>query len=326
MPERSFSPGEFVYQEGDKSDFAYFVKTGRVEILKSEGAGLRQVTILGPGEVFGEMGVVLDQRRSVTVRALEHVTVRAISRSSFIEAVNQQPEMARSVLKALFSRLHQEERPQAEIVMLPTAARREPAGNSAGSSAGSSESLDPSVLKSGLKAITRTGPRKAAANPVLAAEPDGPERALERLRRDLRGTGPAREFEMGLKQYGSIRILADSEQLGKQLDQVGIEVDRLPFQVGRQIGKSEDPPEQDNDLSIADERPYNLSRKHFAIEQSKRGLVVRDCGSHLGTMVNGARIGGNTNVSMAILKSGDNVVVAGSETSPFRFTIQVAPE
>lgn len=323
MPERSFSPGEFVYQEGDKSDFAYFVKTGRVEILKSEGSALRQVTILGPGEVFGEMGVVLDQRRSVTVRALEHVTVRAISRSSFIAAVNQQPEMARSVLKALFSRLHQEERPPAEIVTLPIAARREPAGNSAGNS----ESLDPSALKSGLKAITRTGPRKALApNPVLATEPDGPERALERLRRDLRGSGPVRELEMGLKQYGTIRLLADSEELGKRLDKVGIDVERLPFQVGRQIGKNEDPPEQDNDLSIADERPYNLSRKHFAIEQSKRGLIVRDCGSHLGTIVNGARIGGNTNVSVAILKSGDNVVIAGSETSPFRFTVQVAPE
>jgi len=316
MPERSFSPGEFVYQEGDKSDFAYFVKTGRVEILKSEGAGLRQVTVLGPGEVFGEMGVVLDQRRSVTVRALERTTVRAISRLSFIEAVNQQPEMARSVLKALFARLHQDERPTAEIMTLPTARRETPEPAPAPAS-------DDGALRSGIKALGKAGPRKP--NPVLAAEPDGPERALERVRRDLRGGGPAREIEPGLKQYGTIRLLADSEQLGKLLDRPGVEVERLPFQVGREIGKHEDPPQEDNDLSLPDERPYNLSRRHFAIEQTKRGLIVRDCGSHLGTLVNGVRIGGTSNVSVAILKAGDNTVVAGSDTSPFRFTVQVEP-
>jgi CRP/FNR family transcriptional regulator, cyclic AMP receptor protein len=322
MPERSFSPGEFVYQEGDKSDFAYFVKTGRVEILKSEGSGLRQVTVLGPGDVFGEMGVVLDQRRSVTVRALERVTVRAISRSSFIEAVNQQPDMTRSVLKALFTRLHQEERPTAEIMELPTAARRKAQTGTPGAAK--------TEAKPGLKSVPRSGiAPKPAPNPVLAAEGDGPERALERLRLDLRGVPNARNYEsdiVGVRQYGSIRILGDSEHVGKQLDRVGIEIQRLPFQVGRQIGKHEDPPEQENDLSIEDERPYNLSRRHFAIEQSRRGLIVRDCGSHVGTLVNGARIGGETGISVAILKIGDNAVIAGSDTSPFRFTIQISPE
>lgn len=321
MPERSFSPGEFVYQEGDKSDFAYFVKTGRVEILKSEGGSLRQVTILGPGDVFGEMGVVLDQRRSVTVRALERVSVRAISRSSFIEAVNQQPDMTRSVLKALFTRLHQEDRPTAEIMELPTAARRR----------AQAEAQDGarSEAKPGPKPVVRSGiSPKPAPNPVLAAEGDGPDRALERLRLDLRGVPRVRSPEsdtVGVRQYGTIRLLGDSEEIGKQLDRVGIEIERLPFQVGRQIGKHEDPPEQENDLSIEDERPYNLSRRHFSIEQSKRGLIVRDCGSHVGTLVNGVRIGAETGVSVAILKIGDNAVIAGSDTSPFRFTVQVSP-
>ncbi|HYB11540.1 MAG TPA: cyclic nucleotide-binding domain-containing protein [Alphaproteobacteria bacterium] len=109
MTERHFAPGEIIYREGDKSDFAFFIKRGRVEILKNEAGGVRQVTVMGEGEIFGEMGVVLDQPRSVTARALDDVSVRAVSRSSFLQAVGQQPDMARSALRSLLARLHQDD-------------------------------------------------------------------------------------------------------------------------------------------------------------------------------------------------------------------------
>ncbi|HKO10257.1 MAG TPA: cyclic nucleotide-binding domain-containing protein, partial [Alphaproteobacteria bacterium] len=76
MAERQFAPGDVIYREGDKSDFAYIIKSGRVEILKTEDGEARQVTVLGDGDIFGEMGVVLDQRRSVTAKALDRVEVR----------------------------------------------------------------------------------------------------------------------------------------------------------------------------------------------------------------------------------------------------------
>ena len=109
MAERQFAPGDVIYREGDKSDFAYIIKSGRVEILKTEGGEARQVTVLGEGDIFGEMGVVLDQRRSVTAKALDRVMVRAISRMGFLDAINQQADLARPVLKTLLSRLHAEE-------------------------------------------------------------------------------------------------------------------------------------------------------------------------------------------------------------------------
>jgi CRP-like cAMP-binding protein len=108
MNERRYAAGEIIYREGDKSDFAYFIKQGRVEILKNEAGGVRQVTVMGEGEIFGEMGVVLDQPRSVTARALNEVAVRTVSRSSFLQAVGQQPETARSALRSLLARLHQD--------------------------------------------------------------------------------------------------------------------------------------------------------------------------------------------------------------------------
>jgi CRP-like cAMP-binding protein len=259
MTERQFAPGEVIYREGDKSDFAYFIKAGRVEILKAESDGPRQVTVLGPGDVFGEMGVVLDQRRSVTARALEAVVVRAVSRSGFLDAINQQSEAARPMLKTLLSRLHQEERPSAQLHALP------------------GQDVE-----------------AAAAQPA------------------------------GLASFSRLRLLPGSERLTRIMRRDGLEIARLPFRVGRETVKGETAPTEENDLALADEKPFNLSRRHFSIEQSRRGLIVRDCGSHLGTVVNGVRIGGAGGISIAILQSGDNEIVAGAEGSPYRFTLQVA--
>ena len=256
MTERQFAPGEVIYREGDKSDFAYFIKSGRVEILKNEVDGQRQVTVLGTGDVFGEMGVVLDQRRSVSARALDQVVVRAVSRSSFLHAVNEQPDAARQVLKTLLARLH--------------------------------------------------------ADAESATEP----RALP----------PAPAAPAALTQPPRLRLVPASERMEKLMRAEGLEVSRLPFRVGRKAAKGEKSAAGENDLALEDSRPFNLSRPHFAIEQSRRGLIVRDCGSQLGTVVNGVRIGKDAGIDIAILKSGDNEIIAGGEASPYRFRLEVAGE
>ena len=253
MTERQFAPGEVIYRQGDKSDFAYFIKAGRVEILKNEVDGPRQVTVLGAGDVFGEMGIVLDQRRSVTARALDQVVVRAVSRSSFLHAVNQEPDAARQVLKTLLTRLHEGEERAAE-------------------------------------------PRALPAGP--AAVPRAPR----------------------------LRLVPASDRLDKLMRGKGLEVGRLPFRVGRKAAKGEKTAAGENDLALEDKRPFNLSRRHFAIEQSRRGLIVRDCGSQHGTVVNGVRIGKAAGIDIAILKAGDNEIIAGGETSPYRFRLEVAGE
>ena len=252
MTERQFAPGEVIYREGDKSDFAYFIKSGRVEILKSEVDGPRQVTVLGAGDVFGEMGVVLDQRRSVTARALDQVVVRAVSRSSFLHAVNEQPDAARQVLKTLLARLHE----------------------------GEERATEPRALPPALSAV----------------------------------------------QAPRLRLVAASERLGKLMHQEGLEVSRLPFRVGRKAAKGEKAAAEENDLALEDSRPFSLSRRHFAIEQSRRGLIVRDRGSQQGTVVNGVRIGKDAGIDIAILKAGENEIVAGGEASPYRFRLEVAGE
>ena len=102
-------------------------------------------------------------------------------------------------------------------------------------------------------------------------------------------------------------------------------IDRLPFLVGRAgAGRGKQKP-SGIDLALDDRRPYNLSRRHFAVENNGAGLLVRDCGSYHGTTVNGATVGGGETALTAPLRPGENEVIAGSPDSPFRFALIVGP-
>ena len=102
----------------------------------------------------------------------------------------------------------------------------------------------------------------------------------------------------------------------------GIVVDDLPYSVGRRsrhmMSGSSMP-----DLSLEDDRPFHLSRRHFAIVKSGTDIVVQDLESTLGTEVNGEPIGRHFGKDYAELKPGDNTIVAGGHDSPFVFRIHL---
>jgi len=64
--------GEAIFRQGDGSDSMYFVESGRLDVeLELEGGKLLRLKKVGPGAVFGEMGIYTLAPRSATVRAAE---------------------------------------------------------------------------------------------------------------------------------------------------------------------------------------------------------------------------------------------------------------
>ena len=122
----------------------------------------------------------------------------------------------------------------------------------------------------------------------------------------------------------AIRISAASADLKTRLGTSGIIVDELPFRVGRKPVRGESLPPGGLHLILEDHKPFNLSRRHFSIEAGESAAFVRDTGSHLGTVVNGVRIGGAVNNRTAALNPGENEVVAGADGSPFVFKVHLA--
>ncbi len=70
LEERSFKPGEAIFNEGELGRTMYVLREGEVEVSrKSQGGKKTTIVDLGPGETFGEMTLVELQPRSATVVA-----------------------------------------------------------------------------------------------------------------------------------------------------------------------------------------------------------------------------------------------------------------
>ena len=76
---RNFVTGEVIFREGDNSDVAYMIVSGKVEIFREASEKSReQLAILEAGQMFGEMGVLDHAPRSASARALTDTVLRPI--------------------------------------------------------------------------------------------------------------------------------------------------------------------------------------------------------------------------------------------------------
>lgn len=103
MEHRSFREGETIFREGDISDRAFQVVAGSVNVHLPGG----RVKNLGPGEIFGEMGLLDARPRSATVTAGEDGALNAFSEKELLSAIRTDPEAAITFIRALLKRLRE---------------------------------------------------------------------------------------------------------------------------------------------------------------------------------------------------------------------------
>lgn len=97
--------GEVLFDEGSEGDTAYIVESGEVDIVKTSDNREILLAKRGPGEVFGEMALLLDQPRSAGVRARTDTKLIGISRSDLRNLLQISPTAASSMFDIMVSRL-----------------------------------------------------------------------------------------------------------------------------------------------------------------------------------------------------------------------------
>jgi len=105
MKTRHFEPGQIIFREGEESTDAYFVLSGKVLIRVRTPQGACTLAELGPGEVFGEMGMIEDAPRSATAEAAEATELEVINEQDFAQSITTRPERLSRYLGTLFERL-----------------------------------------------------------------------------------------------------------------------------------------------------------------------------------------------------------------------------
>jgi CRP-like cAMP-binding protein len=109
--ERSFEPGETIFEEGAPGEVLYVVQAGEIEISRRGAADERLVVArLGPGEFFGEMSVVLGEPRTARALAVVRARLLELDRETFESMCVERPEIAIRVLQRLAERLIEAER------------------------------------------------------------------------------------------------------------------------------------------------------------------------------------------------------------------------
>jgi nitric-oxide synthase len=97
-----FSPGQYVFHEGEPGDRIYLIVSGRALALRRSGDTTQIMAELLPGQFFGELAILNNAPRAASIRAEEPLEVAALEGAWFRQTIKQNPRL-RSVMASLQS-------------------------------------------------------------------------------------------------------------------------------------------------------------------------------------------------------------------------------
>jgi hypothetical protein len=87
LPRKAYGPGDIIIREGDAGEAAYIIVSGNVRAFREADGREETLTTMGPGDVFGEMALLLDEPRAASVQAVEPVTLLVLDRATLSEGL-----------------------------------------------------------------------------------------------------------------------------------------------------------------------------------------------------------------------------------------------
>jgi hypothetical protein len=101
-----FAAGDAVVRQGDPADRFYIVTRGEVTVTRQDQAGEEvQVATLGPGQFFGEIGLLANTPRTATVAARTPIEVLALDRETFRRVAESSEATAEDLAEVVRERL-----------------------------------------------------------------------------------------------------------------------------------------------------------------------------------------------------------------------------
>lgn len=97
--------GDVIVRQGEVADRFYIVSDGEVEVIREGAGGEERVALLGPGQFFGEIGLLTAKPRIATVRTTKDTELLALDRDAFLMLVARSHGGAADLETAMHSRL-----------------------------------------------------------------------------------------------------------------------------------------------------------------------------------------------------------------------------
>jgi predicted acylesterase/phospholipase RssA/CRP-like cAMP-binding protein len=100
-----YKHGEVVFVEGSLGDSLYLIESGQVKISTGSGLDERIISYLGPGNFFGEIALLLNQRRSASVTVVIDADCWVLRKADLDELLKDYPTIAIQLSRELSRRL-----------------------------------------------------------------------------------------------------------------------------------------------------------------------------------------------------------------------------
>jgi CRP-like cAMP-binding protein len=110
-----YEQGEPIVTEGETGDRMYVIQEGEVEVVLGNSEIEVQLSVLGEGDVFGEMALFTKRPRSATVRSRGKSRVLSVDQKTFLKRTHEDPSLAFRILQKLAERI---ERLNKEVLLL----------------------------------------------------------------------------------------------------------------------------------------------------------------------------------------------------------------
>jgi CRP-like cAMP-binding protein len=113
-----------IFYEGDPADAVFVVVNGRVKVVTTSSDGKEFIlTVLGSGQVFGEMGLLEVAPRSAAVITITEVELMVIKRDDFDRLIESSPTISRKLMAILSRRLRRANSKMESLAYMDVAGR-----------------------------------------------------------------------------------------------------------------------------------------------------------------------------------------------------------
>jgi CRP/FNR family cyclic AMP-dependent transcriptional regulator len=162
-----------IVRAGDHTDSLYVIVSGSAKVLNSDADGREVIiTLLGPGEFFGEMGLIDGSPRSADVVANEPCELLVIGKADFKRCLADNFDLCLNIMKSLVQRLREADRKIESLALMDVYGRV------------AKLLLEYSQLENGVRVVRRKLTKQDMAKMIGASR-----EMVSRVMKDLEGSG-----------------------------------------------------------------------------------------------------------------------------------------
>jgi CRP/FNR family cyclic AMP-dependent transcriptional regulator len=99
-----YKHGDTIIRQGDAGKCMYVIQEGEVEVVRSCDGNAVRLAVLGPGDIFGEISLLGNGRRSATVLAFGEVRVITVDKKVFLQRLQEDLTLAFRIFQTMAAR------------------------------------------------------------------------------------------------------------------------------------------------------------------------------------------------------------------------------